>query len=89
MAITAETRDSIITKYQLHENDRGSTKVQVALLTSRINDLTGHFRSHKKDHHSRRGLLKMVGQRRRLLDYLKRNDLAGYRALIADLGLRH
>jgi small subunit ribosomal protein S15 len=89
MAITAETRDTIITKYQLHENDRGSTKVQVALLTSRINDLTGHFRSHKKDHHSRRGLLKMVGQRRRLLDYLKRNDLEGYRALIADLGLRH
>ena len=89
MAITAETRDSIITKYQLHENDRGSTKVQIALLTSRINDLTGHFRSHKKDHHSRRGLLKMVGQRRRLLDYLKRNDLEGYRALIADLGLRH
>jgi len=89
MAITAETRDTIITKYQLHENDRGSTKVQIALLTSRINDLTGHFRSHKKDHHSRRGLLKMVGQRRRLLDYLKRNDLEGYRALIADLGLRH
>jgi small subunit ribosomal protein S15 len=89
MAITAENRDTIITKYQLHENDRGSTKVQVALLTSRINDLTGHFRAHKKDHHSRRGLLKMVGQRRRLLDYLKRTDLEGYRSLIADLGLRH
>ena len=89
MAITAENRDTIITKYQLHENDRGSTKVQVALLTARINDLTGHFRAHKKDHHSRRGLLKMVGQRRRLLDYLKRTDLQGYRALIADLGLRH
>jgi small subunit ribosomal protein S15 len=82
-------REAVIQKHQLHENDRGSTKVQVALLTSRINDLTGHFRAHKKDHHSRRGLLKMVGQRRRLLDYLKRNDLAGYRALIADLGLRH
>jgi small subunit ribosomal protein S15 len=63
--------------------------VQIALLTARINHLTGHFREHKKDHHSRRGLLKMVGQRRSLLDYLKRNDLEGYRALIADLGLRH
>ena len=89
MALTAENRDDIIKKYQIHENDRGSTKVQVALLTSRINDLTGHFRAHKKDHHSRRGLLKMVGQRRRLLDYLRRNDLEGYRSLIADLGLRH
>jgi len=89
MALTAENRDDIIKKYQLHESDRGSTKVQVALLTARINDLTGHFRAHKKDHHSRRGLLKMVGQRRSLLDYLKRNDLEGYRALIADLGLRH
>ena len=87
----AETlqREEIFTKYQLHENDRGSTKVQIALLTQRINHLTGHFRQHKKDHHSRRGLLKMVGQRRRLLDYLRRNDLDGYRALIADLGLRH
>jgi small subunit ribosomal protein S15 len=82
-------REDIIKKYQLHENDRGSTKVQIALLTTRINHLTGHFRAHKKDHHSRRGLLKMVGQRRSLLDYLKRNDLEGYRALIADLGLRH
>jgi small subunit ribosomal protein S15 len=87
----AETleREDIFKKYQLHENDRGSTKVQIALLTQRINHLTGHFRQHKKDHHSRRGLLKMVGQRRRLLDYLRRNDLDGYRALIADLGLRH
>jgi small subunit ribosomal protein S15 len=89
VAITAEDRNAIVQKYQLHENDRGSTKVQVALLTARINDLTGHFRAHKKDHHSRQGLLKMVGQRRRLLDYLRRNDLEGYRALIADLGLRH
>ena len=89
MALTAENRDEIVKKYQLHASDRGSTKVQVALLTARINDLTGHFRAHKKDHHSRRGLLKMVGQRRRLLDYLRRNDLEGYRALIADLGLRH
>jgi small subunit ribosomal protein S15 len=89
MALTAENRDEIVKKYQLHETDRGSTKVQVALLTARINDLTGHFRANKKDHHSRRGLLKMVGQRRRLLDYLRRNDLEGYRALIAELGLRH
>jgi small subunit ribosomal protein S15 len=89
MATETMDREAIIKKYQLHENDRGSTKVQVALLTDRINYLTGHFRAHKKDHHSRRGLLKMVGQRRRLLEYLKRNDLDGYRALIADLGLRH
>jgi small subunit ribosomal protein S15 len=82
-------REEIIQKYRLHENDRGSSRVQVALLTARINHLTGHFRSHKKDHHSRRGLLKMVGQRRRLLDYLKKTDLEQYRALIGDLGLRH
>jgi small subunit ribosomal protein S15 len=82
-------RDAIIQKYQLHENDRGSARVQVALLTGRINYLTDHFRAHHKDHHSRRGLLKMVGQRRRLLEYLKKTDLEQYRALIADLGLRH
>lgn len=82
-------RNEVIQKYQLHPEDRGSTRVQVALLTARINDLTGHFRAHHKDHHSRRGLLKMVGQRRRLLDYLRRTDLEQYRALIADLGLRH
>ncbi|MEX0912081.1 MAG: 30S ribosomal protein S15 [Gemmatimonadota bacterium] len=82
-------RDAVITKYQLHENDRGSARVQVALLTARINHLTDHFRSHHKDHHSRRGLLKMVGQRRRLLDYLRRTDLEQYRKLIGDLGLRH
>lgn len=85
----AVDRDAVIQKYRIHETDRGSTRVQIALLTARINDLTDHFRAHKKDHHSRRGLLKMVGQRRRLLDYLRRNDLEGYRALIADLGLRH
>jgi small subunit ribosomal protein S15 len=89
MALTADNRNEVIQKYQLHEGDRGSAKVQIALLTARINDLTGHFRAHKKDHHSRRGLLKMVGKRRRLLDYLRRNDLEGYRALISDLGLRH
>jgi small subunit ribosomal protein S15 len=89
MALTRENREDIVKKYQKHETDRGSAKVQIALLTARINDLTGHFRAHKKDHHSRRGLLKMVGKRRSLLDYLKRNDLDGYRALIAELGLRH
>ena len=82
-------KDEIIQKYQLHENDRGSAPVQVALLTSRINDLRAHFDAHKKDHHSRRGLLKMVGRRRRLLEYLKRTDVERYRELITDLGLRH
>lgn len=82
-------RESVIEKYRLHETDRGSARVQIALLTARINDLNGHFREHHKDHHSRRGLLKMVGQRRRLLEYLKKTDLEQYRALIADLGLRH
>jgi small subunit ribosomal protein S15 len=82
-------KNEVIRKYQLHENDRGSAPVQVALLTQRINELTDHFRTHKKDHHSRRGLLMMVGKRRRLLDYLKRTDLERYRSLIDDLGLRH
>jgi small subunit ribosomal protein S15 len=82
-------RNEIIRKYQLHENDRGSAPVQVALLTERINHLTDHFRTHTKDHHSRRGLLKMVGKRRRLLEYLKQTDLERYRQLIDDLGLRH
>jgi len=82
-------RETIIKKHQLHEGDRGSAPVQVALLTARINDLRSHFDLHKKDHHSRRGLLKMVGRRRRLLEYLKRTDLERYRGLIADLGLRH
>ncbi len=82
-------REEIIKKYQLHEKDRGSAPVQIALLTARINDLRSHFDRHKKDHHSRRGLLKMVGKRRRLLEYLRRTDLERYRGLIADLGLRH
>lgn len=82
-------KDEIIKKYQLHENDRGSAPVQIAILTARINDLRDHFDSHKKDHHSRRGLLKMVGRRRRLLEYLRRTDLERYRSLIKDLGLRH
>ena len=80
---------STIEKYRAHENDSGSTKVQIALLTERINYLTDHFRSHPKDNHSRRGLLKMVGKRRRLLDYMRRTDLDGYRQLIQELGLRH
>ena len=88
MALTAENRDEIVKKYQLHETDRGSTKVQIALLTARINDLTDHFRAHKKDHHSRRGLLKLVGQRRRLLDYLKSKSVDRYRGLIDTLGIR-
>lgn len=82
-------KTDIIQKYQLHPNDRGSAPVQIAILTARINDLTDHFRKHIKDHHSRRGLLKMVGRRRRLLDYLRRTDLERYRELIEDLGLRH
>ena len=72
-----------------HETDSGSAKVQVALLTERINSLTEHFRTHSKDHHGRRGLLKMVGQRRRLLTYLRRTNLGTYRSLLTDLGLRH
>jgi small subunit ribosomal protein S15 len=76
-------------KHRQSDADTGSTRVQVALLTERINSLTDHFRTHPKDHHGRRGLLKMVGTRRRLLQYLKRSDLIGYRALIEELGLRH
>jgi small subunit ribosomal protein S15 len=78
-----------ITKYKIHDTDSGSARVQVALLTERINYLTSHFRGHAKDHHSRQGLLKMVGRRRRLLDYLKRTDVQSYRQIIGDLGLRH
>jgi small subunit ribosomal protein S15 len=85
----ALNKDEVIRKYQLHETDRGSAPVQIALLTARINELTDHFRKHQKDHHSRRGLLMMVGKRRRLLEYLKRTDLNRYRELIDDLGLRH
>ncbi len=81
-------KDTIIQKYQLHPNDRGSAPVQIALLTARINELTDHFRTHPKDHHGRRGLLLMVGKRRRLLEYLKRKDIERYRSLIQDLGLR-
>jgi len=82
-------KQAVMEKHRSHETDTGSTRVQVALLTERINELTEHFRLHPKDHHSRRGLLKMVGTRRRLLTYMKRSDLATYRALIEELGLRH
>ena len=82
-------KQSVVTKYACHEGDTGSTQVQVAILTERINYLTDHFRQHPEDHHSRQGLLKMVGTRRRLLNYLKRKNLEGYRALIEELGLRH
>jgi small subunit ribosomal protein S15 len=81
-------KNEIISQYKRHEKDTGSPDVQIALLTERINHLTEHFKVHKKDFHSRRGLLKMVGQRRRLLDYLKKNDLTRYRSLIESLGLR-
>ena len=78
-----------VEKYRAHETDAGSTRVQVAILTERINYLNDHFRTHKKDHHSRRGLLKMVGKRRRLLNYLKRTDVDGYRQIVQELGLRY
>jgi small subunit ribosomal protein S15 len=88
MTITAERKREIAAKFGRGEQDTGSTKVQVALLTERINHLTEHLREQKKDHHSRRGLLMLVGRRRRFLDYLQRTDLEGYRALIKELGLR-
>ena len=86
--ITKEIKQQIIKDYQLKEGDTGSPEVQIAILTYRINDLNEHLKEHMKDHHSRRGLLKMVGQRRNLLAYLKDNDLERYRTLIARLGLR-
>jgi small subunit ribosomal protein S15 len=81
-------KSALITKFQKHEGDTGSSEVQVALLTERINQLTDHFKTHAKDHHSRRGLLKLVSQRRRQLDYLRNTDVARYRSLIDALGLR-
>lgn len=78
-----------VEKYRTHESDTGSARVQVAVLTERINYLNDHFRDHQKDHHSRRGLLKMVGKRRRLLNYLKRTDVDGYREIVQQLGLRY
>ena len=85
----ALVKTAAIENYRQHETDTGSSQVQVAVLTERINYLTEHFRTHKKDHHSRRGLLRMVGMRRRHLDYLKRTQVDAYRKIIADLGLRH
>lgn len=88
MALTKEVKQELIDKHGDNAADTGSTEVQIAMLTRRINDLTEHLRSHPKDHFSRRGLLKLVGRRRRFLDYLQRKDLEGYRALIKELGLR-
>jgi small subunit ribosomal protein S15 len=87
-AITSERKRQIAEQFGANEHDTGNTRVQVALLTERINHLTEHLRDAKKDHHSRRGLLMLVGRRRRFLDYLRRTDLEGYRQLIQDLGLR-
>ena len=88
MTLTVEKKQEIVEKHGRAPGDTGSAEVQVALLTARINDLTEHLREHRKDHHSRRGLLMLVGKRRRLLKYLSRTDIDRYRALIAELGLR-
>lgn len=86
--LATEEKQEIIKEFQTQEGDTGSPEVQIALLSKRITELTDHFRTHKKDHHSRRGLLKIVGQRRRLLDYLKKKDIERYRSLISRLGIR-
>lgn len=86
--LAAEQKKEIIDKFKTHEGDTGSPEVQIAILSKRITYLTEHFRTHKKDHHSRRGLLKIVGQRRRLLDYLKKKDVARYKKVIGELGIR-
>jgi len=88
MALTATDKAAVIERHQRQPGDTGSPEVQVALLTARIQDLTGHFKTHTHDHHSRRGLLRLVSQRRKLLDYLKKSDAASYRDLIGKLGLR-
>lgn len=88
MALSQERKTQLIQEFRTHENDTGSPEVQIAILTENINNLNGHLRTHKKDHHSRRGLLRMVSQRRKLLDYLKRKDVARYTQLIERLGLR-
>ncbi len=88
MSLTKEKKTEVIGKFASHEGDTGSPEVQVALLTARINDLTEHLRAHSKDHHSRRGLLMLVGQRRRLLNYLNRHDVERYRSIVQELGLR-
>jgi small subunit ribosomal protein S15 len=87
-ALTSEEKREIVTRFGKSENDTGATEVQIALLTRRINHLTDHLREHKHDHHSRRGLLMLVGQRRRFLNYMQKKDLEGYRSLIRELGLR-
>lgn len=89
MSLDQARKTEIINEYKRDEGDTGSPEVQIAILTNRINDLNNHLREHKKDHHSRRGLLKMVGQRRNLLTYLRNKDVARYRTLIQKLGLRH
>jgi len=86
--LATDKKQAIISSYKLHDSDTGSPEVQIAILTERITYLTEHFKVHKKDHHSRRGLLKIVGQRRRLLDYLKKKDVERYRVIIAKLGIR-
>jgi small subunit ribosomal protein S15 len=88
LALTKDRKTEVIGSYRTHESDTGSPEVQVAILSERINYLTEHFKTHEKDHHSRRGLLKLVSQRRRLLDYLKRKNLERYRSLISGLGIR-
>jgi small subunit ribosomal protein S15 len=88
LALSSEKKQEIIKAYQVHENDTGSPEVQIAILTDRINYLNEHLKANKKDHHSRRGLLKMVGQRRSLLDYLKKTDFDRYRNIVTRLGLR-
>jgi small subunit ribosomal protein S15 len=88
MTLTVDQKQEIVSKHGKDEKDTGSAEVQIALLTARVNELTEHLRTHKKDHHSRRGLLMLVGKRRRLLNYLERTDLDRYRALIKELGLR-
>jgi len=88
VSISKDKKQEVMKKFKLHETDTGSPEVQIALLTEHINHLTEHLQTHSKDFHSRRGLLKMVGQRRRLLDYLMKNDIASYRQLVAELGLR-
>lgn len=88
MATAKETKEKLVTDFQLHQNDTGSSQVQVALLTQRITELTEHFKVHKKDNHSRRGLLKLVSQRRKHLDYLKKTDIEQYHEMVKRLGLR-
>ncbi len=88
MAISQERKNELINEFKVHEHDTGSSEVQIAILTEDINNLNEHLRTHKKDHHSRRGLLKMVGKRRNLLNYLRKKDVASYRQIIEKLGLR-